>query len=220
MHMNKFLPFFIALFCKQAFAHDIGVKKFSSGLYEKYELEYPASLTDDNLEIIFKEIGAVSSDPIYSINQRRDHLYDVVICTKREGVKGECKSGESYLFGQGEVAFSNFTITPSKIQFISPKSESGDVVKPLKYSLGRYENVPFSYASSLSEEQIELVIEKISDQTSHEIMSVYPVRDSFSKYRIMTCTSGARIKYYCDGGESYEFDFNTYKIKKSGNWVQ
>jgi len=220
MHINNLFLFFIALFCKQALGHDIELKKFSSGLYKKNPFEYPASLTDKNLEIILKEIAIATSYPIFYIKLNRDHLYSVVTCTKGESIEGECKSGESYLFGQGEVAFSNFTITPGEIRFISPKSEDGDLIKPLKYSFGRYANVPFSYASTLSREQIELVIEKTLELTKHEIISVYPSRDNFSKYTIMTCSSGARIKYYCDGGGSYEFDFNTYKIKESGGWVQ
>ncbi|MFQ3246420.1 MAG: hypothetical protein ACI9SP_003072 [Arenicella sp.] len=222
MHMNNFSSLFIviALLCNQAFGHDIELKKFSSGLYKKNSFEYPASLTDKNLEIILKEIAIVTSYPIFYIRQNGDHLYSVVTCTKGESVEGKCKSGESYLFGQGEVAFSNFTITSSEIGFITPKSEDGDLIKPLKYSFGRYENVPFTYASTLSREQIELVIEKTLDLTRHEIMSVYPSRESFSKYTIMTCSTGARITFYCNGGRSYEFDFNTYKIKESGSWVQ
>jgi hypothetical protein len=218
----------MVIICAQALAHDIEFKKFSGGLYKENAFEYPASLTEENLEIVLKEISLVTSDLVLEIKQNGDHLYAVVTCTKRESSEGECKSGKSYLFGQGEVAFSNFTITPASIEFIVPKTETGDLVKALKYSFGRYENVPFTYPSTLSKEQIELVIGKLLDQTQHEISSVhpsrdysvYPSREKFSTYTITTCTTGARIKHYCDSGESYEFDLNTYEINKVGGWVQ
>lgn len=124
------------------------------------------------------------------------------------------------MFGQGKVAFANFSIATDKLQFVPLEKKDDMPTKILEYSSGKYENIPFSYPSSLSEEQIELLIEKLQVHSQYEILSVAPSIAGFSKYEIMTCSAGARVRYFYNAGESFQFDFDTYKIKEFGNWIQ
>jgi len=218
--MYKYLLLFIIVLWQPAFGHDIATKKFDSGQYKENPFEHPSSLTHDEIEIILKEIDRVSGNPILYIKQNQVHMYSVYTCADGNEIVEECKSGEVFIFGHGKVEFVNFSITAEKVQFAQPKDDNDVPIKSLEYSNGKYENVPFNYPDSLSEEQIELLVNKILDQTEYEIFSVYPSRDNFSTYNVMTCTAGARIKYLCDAGESFQFDFDTYKAKNIGNWIQ
>ena len=217
IHMNKLLFVIFAIFSQWAASHETGVKKYLGGSYSSNAFEYPASLTDEQVKTIVDQVASISDDQIFYVIERKDNFYEVVTCSEGARYWGKCKAGQSYLFGQGKVAFSNFSITSGSIKFVSLSEEN---IEGLEYSLGKYSNLPFMYSPKISKNQIEKIIEQVSKNTKHEILSVNSRVDDSTKYYIMTCSTGSRLKDYCDGGQSFQYDIKNEKIIATGNWVQ
>ena len=220
--MSKYILSLLLFFSYALNAHELGVKTYALGQYEKSGFEYPASLSDEQLIVILNEIDKISGKPILHIRLTRDHIYNVTVCTKKNRNVGECVTGETYLFGQGKASFTNFSITPTTVEFLAAQSDTEEVGAFKEFSDGVYSELPFYYSSSLTTEQITLIVEKFQQITSDEINSVYQrhQHQNHPTYEIMTCTSGSRFKFLCIGGDIYEFNLETYDIIKRGPWVQ
>jgi hypothetical protein len=218
MHMNKLLLFILTIFSQCAFSHEIDVKKYSGGAYASNSFDYPASLSNEQVKIIVDEVKKLSRDGIFYVTENEDGFYNVVTCSEGERYWGKCKSGEIYLFGNGRTVFSNFSITSSSIGFLPQPEHEGEPIKYKEYFLGKYSNLIFNYPSSLSEDQIEEIVEKISTVTKHGILSIGQAIDSYSRYPIRTCTEGARIVNYCIAGEYFEYEIKSKSITNSSLW--
>jgi hypothetical protein len=222
--MSKYILSLFLLFFWSVNAHELGIKTYALGKYEKLGFDYPASLTDEQLMVVLNDIDKISGKPITDIRLTRDHIFNVTVCTKKSHDVGKCLTGESYLFGQGKESFTNFSITPTTVEFLAAHADTEEPAAFKEFSNGVYSELPFYYSSSLTIEQITLMVEKFQHITSDEINSVYQrhqyQNQNHQTYEIMTCTNGSRFKYLCIGGDIYEFNLETYDIIKRGPWVQ
>jgi hypothetical protein len=224
MHMFKLtvLVFFVILISACA-SKGIEPVVYKKGKYRTDSFEYPSTLRATEIEYIVDEINKLSEDKIGKISLARDYRYDVMVCSVVDHSIDKlpyCRNPQLYRFGYGHSGFTNFQITPHPwhdfplYEFRFEKHENHS-----EYSHGKYRDIPISYPSTISKQEIKNVVAAIEDVSSYEIGGVL-IKDE-ETLEIGTCKLGSRLPNHCETGESILYDRVTIKvIEKTCCWIQ